>query len=138
MFNLFLPLIYYTLGERINNGIFPYYTLQAQAIMLLAGHGSSPAYNKQPSTAQLQTPFPSPSTGDGFFGNQSISGLASPSVTSHATSRPRGAFSSSNSLTVSKPVATSVSSINQSEPSNVAAQFVMTNLIPAGSFLNFP
>ncbi|XP_062027395.1 protein TIFY 6B isoform X4 [Rosa rugosa] len=110
---------------------------KAQAIMLLAGNGSSPAHSKLPSTAQVQTPFPSPSTGDGFFRNQShiassISGLASPlSVTSHASSRPRGAFSSSNALTVSKPVATSVSSINHSEPSKVAAQSVMTNLIPA-------
>ncbi|KAM5570375.1 protein TIFY 6B [Rosa sericea] len=110
---------------------------KAQAIMFLAGNGSSPAHNKLPSTAQVQTPLPSPSTGDGFFRNQSyiassISGLASPlSVTSHASSRPRGAFSCSNALTVSKPVATSVSSINHSEPSKVAAQSVMTNLIPA-------
>ncbi|PRQ15871.1 putative transcription factor TIFY family [Rosa chinensis] len=110
---------------------------KAQAIMLLAGNGSSPAHSKLPSTAQVQTPFPSPSTGDGFFRNQShiassISGLASPlSVTSHASSCPRGAFSSSNALTVSKPVATSVSSINHSEPLKVAAQSVMTNLIPA-------
>nr|QIZ03061.1 JASMONATE ZIM-domain protein 9 [Fragaria x ananassa] len=120
--------IFYAGAVNVYHDISPE---KAQAIMLLAGHGSSPAYNKQPSTAQLQTPFPSPSTGDGFFGNQSIAGLASPSVTSHATARPGGEFSSSNSLAVSKPVATSVSSINQSEPSNVVAQSVMTNLIPA-------
>ena len=111
--------------------------------MLLAGNGSSLAHNKLPSTAQVQTPFPSPSTGDSLFGNQShitssISGLASPlSVTSHASSCPGGAFSSSNAVTVSKPVATSVS-INHSEPSKVVAQSVVTNLIRAGSFLTFP
>lgn len=107
--------------------------------MVLAGNGSPPAHNKLPSTAQVQTPFPSPSTGDGFFGNQSriaspISGLASPlSVMSHAGSLPGGAFSS-NELAIVKPVATSASPINHSEPSKVVSsvQSVMTTFIPAG------
>lgn len=107
--------------------------------MLLAGNGSPPAHNKLPSTAQVQTPFPSPS-GDGFLGNQSriassISGLASPlSVMSHASSRPGGAFSSSNELAIVKPVSTSASPINHSEPSKVVSsvQSVMTTFIPAG------
>ncbi|XP_050377479.1 protein TIFY 6B isoform X2 [Argentina anserina] len=99
---------------------------KAHAIMSLAGNGSSPALNKLPSTAQVQTPFTSPSIGDGLFGNQShiassISGVASPlSVTSHASSCPGGAFSSSNAITVSKP-----------EHSKVASQSVMSNLIRA-------
>lgn len=101
--------------------------------MVLAGNGSPPAHNKLPSTAQVQTPFPSPSTGDGFFGNQSriassISGLASPlSVMSHASSRPGGAFCSSNELAIVKPVATSAS------PKVVSSvQSVVTTFIPAG------
>lgn len=108
--------------------------------MVLAGNGSPPAHNKLPSTAQVQTPFPSPSRGDGFFGNQSriassISGLASPlSVMSHASSRPGGAFSSSNELAIVKAVATSASPISHSEPSKVVSsvQSVMTTFIPAG------
>ncbi|XP_043813851.1 protein TIFY 6B isoform X2 [Manihot esculenta] len=84
---------------------------KAQAIMLLAGNGSSITQNKAVSSAQVQAPIRSPSAGDGFIVNRIYAsapclGLPSPiSVTS----------SSANDLATGKPVGALVSANNHIE-----------------------
>ncbi|KAM2076762.1 hypothetical protein ACFX1T_039460 [Malus domestica] len=80
---------------------------KAQAIMLLAGNGSSPTH---------------------------FSALPSPlSETSYASSNSGGAFNSTNEIAIVKPVGTSASPVDRSEPSTVVSSVgsPVTNLIPA-------
>ncbi|CAN6584804.1 unnamed protein product [Malus baccata var. baccata] len=125
--------IFYAGSVNVYNDISPE---KAQAIMLLAGDGSSPTHCKSPSVAQVHAPIPGPSLGgDGFFRNQShikcsVSALPSPLfATSHGSSHVGGTFNSTNELAIVKPA----SPIDRSEPSPVVSSVgsAMTNLIPA-------
>ncbi|EEF31585.1 conserved hypothetical protein [Ricinus communis] len=84
---------------------------KAQAMMLLAGHGSSVTQNKMFSTAQVQAPITRASAGDGYIENKvhttsPCSGLPSPiSVTS----------SSPNELAAVRSVGALASGSNQTE-----------------------
>ncbi|XP_038688402.1 protein TIFY 6B-like isoform X2 [Tripterygium wilfordii] len=77
---------------------------KAQAIMLLAGNGSSTGHGKSPPSAQLQAPIPRPCTSDVYVGNKSLaaspsSSLPSPiSVISRVNSQPGGGSHSINDL----------------------------------------
>ncbi|KAF2309116.1 hypothetical protein GH714_000611 [Hevea brasiliensis] len=85
---------------------------KAQAIMLLAGNGSSVTQNKTVSPAQVQTPIRRPSAGDDLVGNKihsasPCSGLPSPiSISS----------SSNNELATVKSMRDLASRNNQTEP----------------------
>lgn len=106
-----------------------YVSIQAQAIMLLAGNGSSPTHNKPAPMAQVQAPLPRPAVSEGFVKNwshitSSCSGIPSlPNVlsgTSH--SGPQcGGRSSSHELAIVKPVGASASHSNHSEPPKVVS-----------------
>ncbi|KAF2317540.1 hypothetical protein GH714_024183 [Hevea brasiliensis] len=105
--------------------------LKAQAIMLLARHGSSVTQNKAVSPIQVQTPISRPSAGDGFVGNKihtasPCSGLPSPI---YVTS------SSTNELTTVKSAGASASANNQIETSNTVSSVAPGSaiLIPAGA-----
>ncbi|KAM1238787.1 hypothetical protein TB2_039431 [Malus domestica] len=129
--------IFYAGSVNVYNDISPE---KAQAIMLLAGNGSSPTHCKATSVTQVHAPIPRPSLGgDGFFRNQShitssVSALPSPlSETSYASSNSGGAFNSTNEVAIVKPVGTSASPVDRSEPSTVVSSVgsPVTNLIPA-------
>nr|QHW08426.1 jasmonate zim-domain protein [Eriobotrya japonica] len=129
--------IFYAGSVNVYNDISPE---KAQAIMLLAGKGSSPSHCKATSVTQVHAPIPRPSLGgDDFFRNQSritssVSALPSPlSATSYASSNSGGAFNSTNEIAIVKPVGTLASPVDRSEPSTVVSSVgsPMTNLIPA-------
>jgi jasmonate ZIM domain-containing protein len=120
----------------IFNFIYDSLSIQAQAIMLLAGNGgSSGTQNKPISTpqAQAQAPIPGPPVGDIFVGNKinttaPSSGMPSPiSVTS----------SSTNDLAIVKPVVTLAPSVKHIEPTKPASSVGPTSatLVPAGMTL---
>ncbi|XP_038679649.1 protein TIFY 6B-like isoform X2 [Tripterygium wilfordii] len=77
---------------------------KAQAIMLLAGNGSSTSHGKSPPSAQLQMPVPRPCTSDVYVGNKSLtaspcSSLPSPNpVISHVNSQHGGGSNSINDV----------------------------------------
>lgn len=104
--------------------------IQAQAIMLLAGNGSSVPPNATLPIAQVHRPIPRPCTADGYtrnknFPTSSCSGLPSPiSISS----------SSTNELTIGRPVGASVSSCSQAEATAVVSPLVHVSgtLGPAG------
>ncbi|XP_048445785.1 protein TIFY 6B isoform X3 [Pyrus x bretschneideri] len=129
--------IFYAGSVNVYNDISPE---KAQAIMLLAGNGSSPTHCKATSVTQVHAPIPRPSLGgDGCFRNQSyitssVSALPSPlSATSYVSSNSGGAFNSTNEIAIVKPVGTSASPVDRSEPSTEVSSVgsPMTNLIPA-------
>lgn len=97
------------------------YTLQAQAIMLLAGHGSSVTQDKTVSPAQVQAPIQGPSA---YVGNKThtCSGLPSPiAVTS----------TSNNELATVKLMGPLASTNNSTEPPKTVGSSSAT-LIPTG------
>ncbi|KAJ4848133.1 hypothetical protein Tsubulata_034832 [Turnera subulata] len=100
---------------------------KAQAIMYLAGNGTSTTQNKQPpTTTQVQAPISRPPVADAYARNKTVtttpgSGLASPiSVSS----------SSTGDLTTVKPVVPLASSANKTEPSKP-----VTSVAPAPATL---
>ncbi|PON60714.1 Jasmonate-zim domain protein [Trema orientale] len=111
---------------------------KAQAIMLLAGNGSTPSHNKPASMAQVGPSAPRPSTADGFIRNLShipssfTSIPGSISVTVRSDTRCGGG-SSTNGLAVVKTVGASASSSNHSEPPKVVSTVgsATTTVIPA-------
>ncbi|XWS37559.1 hypothetical protein CRYUN_Cryun19dG0053900 [Craigia yunnanensis] len=111
--------------------------IQAQAIMLLAGNGSSAAESKTASMTQVQTPSPLPCTADAFVGNNCrtmspLSGLPSHlSVTSHVSLQPAGGSSGTNELTAATGIGALAS--NQLEPPKLVNSVgsAATALIPA-------
>ncbi|XP_028805467.1 protein TIFY 6B-like isoform X1 [Neltuma alba] len=93
---------------------------KAQAIMLLAGHGSTPNQNKSVSTAPVQTPNYKTSKDDGFIVSQSYhSPLPSPIPMSfHVSSQPVGGPPSTNEPAIVRPVSSSAApSCNLESPS---------------------
>ncbi|XP_021291998.1 protein TIFY 6B isoform X2 [Herrania umbratica] len=111
---------------------------KAQAIMLLAGNGSSAAQSKSTPMTQAQAPMPRPCTADGFVGNNSstmspCSGFPGPiSVTSYVSLQPGGGSSGTNDLTAATRVGAITSSSNQPEPPKVVNSVgSATSLIPA-------
>ncbi|XWS50852.1 hypothetical protein CRYUN_Cryun12cG0125200 [Craigia yunnanensis] len=111
----------------------------AQAIMLLAGNGSSAAQSKTTLMTQAQTPIPQPCTADAFVGNNCftmspLSGLPSHlSVTSHVSLQPGGGSSGTNELTTTTRIGALASTRNQPEPSKLVNSVgsTATTLIPA-------
>lgn len=132
---------------------FRCFSIQAQAIMLLAGNGSSATQNKPlptalPTsipTAQVPTSIHRPSIGDGYVRNNShttspCSGLSSPiSVTSHVVSQSAVGPSCSNDLAKVKPAGALASSNTQKEPSKAIGSVgaPAPSLIPAGILLSY-
>ncbi|WRX17753.1 Tify domain - like 5 [Theobroma cacao] len=118
---------------------------KAQAIMLLAGNGSSAAQSKSTPMTQAQAPMPRPCAADGFVGNNSstmspCSGFPGPiSVTSHVSLQPGEGSSGTNDLTAATRVVVITSSNNQPEPPKVVNSVgsAATSLIPAGFKLFF-
>ncbi|KAJ4713562.1 Protein TIFY 6B [Melia azedarach] len=100
---------------------------KAQAIMLLAGNGSTANQNKPvPPTTQGQASVPRPSGGEGFVRNNShtspCSRLQSPiSVTSHVGSRSAGLPSCTNEIAMVKPISVIPPSNNQLEPAKAGS-----------------
>ncbi|KAJ0047706.1 hypothetical protein Pint_16902 [Pistacia integerrima] len=94
---------------------------KAQAIMLLAGNGSSLTNNKTLPAAQMQTSILGPSVGDGYIGKNSH--ITSPcpglpgtiSMTSHVASESGGGPSYTKEITMVKPISV-LASNNQPEP----------------------
>ncbi|XP_054777796.1 protein TIFY 6B-like isoform X1 [Prosopis cineraria] len=82
---------------------------KAQAIMLLAGNGSTPNHTKPVSTAPVQTPNSKPAQDDRFIVSQSYhSALPSPiPMTFHASPQPGGGSPSTNEPAIVRPVASS-------------------------------
>uniref|UniRef100_A0A803P7P6 Protein TIFY n=1 Tax=Cannabis sativa TaxID=3483 RepID=A0A803P7P6_CANSA len=116
---------------------------KAQAIMLLAGNGSSLSQSKPP-TAMAQgeaSSTPRPSTADGFIRNwshipSSFTGIpGSISVTMHPDTQGCGGANNTNGLSMVKPMGASTSSSNRSEPPKVVSSVgpATTNAIPASS-----
>jgi jasmonate ZIM domain-containing protein len=119
---------------------------KAQAIMLLAGNGSSPTQNKPVSMPQVQlvqAPVPGPATPDGFI--RSWSHITSPcssvpslpsvfSGTSHSGSHCGGRSNSNHELAVVKPVGVSTSPNGHSEPPKVVSSVgtATTTVVPSG------
>ncbi|KAE8712489.1 Jasmonate-zim-domain protein 3, putative isoform 2 [Hibiscus syriacus] len=95
---------------------------KAQAIMLLAGDGSSTAQSKTASMTQAQTHVSRPCTADSFFRNSSrtVSPYLGPpshlSVTSNVSLNPGGRTSSTNNLTAAQRTGMLASTSNQPEP----------------------
>ncbi|KAK8599601.1 hypothetical protein V6N13_077516 [Hibiscus sabdariffa] len=95
---------------------------KAQAIMLLAGDGSSAAQSKTAPMTQARTHISRPRTADAFFGNSSstVSPFSGPpshlSVTSHVSLRPGGRSSSTSDLTAAPRIGVLASTSNQPEP----------------------
>ncbi|XWS48232.1 hypothetical protein CRYUN_Cryun13aG0056700 [Craigia yunnanensis] len=112
---------------------------KAQAIMLLAGNGSSAAQNKMAPMTQAQTPVPRSCSADAFVGNNCctmspLSGLPSHlSVTSHFSLQPGGGSSGTNDLTATTRIGALASTSNQPEPpkSVNSVESSWTTLIPA-------
>ncbi|EOY21399.1 Jasmonate-zim-domain protein 3, putative isoform 5, partial [Theobroma cacao] len=112
---------------------------KAQAIMLLAGNGSSAAQSKSTPVTQAQAPMPRPCAADGFVGNNSstmspCSGFPGPiSVTSHVSLQPGEGSSGTNDLTAVTRVVAITSSNNQPERPRVVNSVgsAATSLIPA-------
>ncbi|XP_062118052.1 protein TIFY 6B isoform X2 [Humulus lupulus] len=112
---------------------------KAQAIMLLAGNGSSLPHTKPASMAQGEASTPRPSAADGFIRNWSHipSSFASIPGSISVTMRPDtqgcgGAANSTNGLTIAKPIGASASSSNHAEPPKVVSSVgpATTNAIP--------
>ncbi|GMJ06635.1 JASMONATE-INSENSITIVE 3, jasmonate-zim-domain protein 3 [Hibiscus trionum] len=111
---------------------------KAQAIMLLAGDGSSAAQSKTVPMTQARTHISRPCTADVFFGNSSgtVSPFSAPpshlSVTSHVSLQPGGRSSSSNDLTAATRIGVLASTSNQPEPpkSVNSVGSAVTNRIP--------
>ncbi|XVF53765.1 hypothetical protein PTKIN_Ptkin05aG0125000 [Pterospermum kingtungense] len=113
---------------------------KAQAIMLLAGNGSSAAQSKTAPMTQAQTPIPQACTADAFVGNNCrtmspLSGLPSHlSSTSHVSLQPGAGSCGINKLTASTQIGGALaSSSNQSEPPKLlnSAGSSATTLVPA-------
>ncbi|XVF09427.1 hypothetical protein REPUB_Repub07fG0092000 [Reevesia pubescens] len=112
---------------------------KAQAIMLLAGNGSSAAQSKMGPMTQAQTPIQQPCTADAFVGNNcstmsSLSGLPSPlSVITHVSLQPGGGSSGTNELTSGTWIGALSSTSNQPEPPKLVNSVgsAATTLIPA-------
>ncbi|KAE8676146.1 hypothetical protein F3Y22_tig00111621pilonHSYRG00077 [Hibiscus syriacus] len=112
---------------------------KAQAIMLLAGNGSSAAQTKTALRTQAQTSVSRPSTSDAFVGNNrcTMAPLSSLpchiSVTSHVSLQPDGGSSGSNELTAATRIGAVASASNQLEPPKFVNSVgsAMTTLIPA-------
>ncbi|XP_048330168.2 protein TIFY 6B isoform X2 [Ziziphus jujuba] len=113
---------------------------KAQAIMLLAGNGSSPTHSKPVPMAQVQAPLPRPATSESFVKSwshttSSCSGIPSlPNVlsgTSHGGPQC-GGRSNSHELTMVKPVVASTSHSNHSEPPKVVSSVgsATTTVVP--------
>ncbi|KAL4633021.1 hypothetical protein ACB092_04G091100 [Castanea dentata] len=99
---------------------------KAQAIMLLAGNGSSPAHNLTQSTAQEQALIPWPSPSDSITTQSHTTtlflGLPSPLfLTSQAGSQSGVVASSTNELVTGKPRGSSSFPTKHSEPPKVAS-----------------
>ncbi|KAE8709655.1 Jasmonate-zim-domain protein 3, putative isoform 2 [Hibiscus syriacus] len=95
---------------------------KAQAIMLLAGNGSSAAQSKTAPMTQALTHVSRPCTADAFSGNSSrtVSPFSGPpshlSVTSHVNLNPGGRSSSTNDLTAAPRAGVLASTSNQPQP----------------------
>ncbi|GMY24017.1 protein TIFY 6B-like isoform X1 [Fagus crenata] len=111
---------------------------KAQAIMLMAGNGSSPAHNLTQSIAQEQALIPRPSPSEGLIKTQShtttlFPGLPTPlSLTAKAGSQSGVGASSTNELVTGKPRGSSSFPTKHSEPPQVVspAGCAATTLIP--------
>lgn len=117
----------------------PYFSAQAQAIMLLAGNGSSPAHNITQSTAQEQALIPRPSPSDSITTQSHTTtlfpGLPSPLfLTSQAGSQSGVVTSSTNELVTGKPRGSSSFPTKHSEPPKVVspAGCATKNIIQTG------
>ncbi|XP_022725975.1 protein TIFY 6B isoform X2 [Durio zibethinus] len=112
---------------------------KAQAIMLLAGNGSSAVHSKTVPVTQPQTSIPRPCSADALAGNNGctvapFSGLPSHlSVSSHVVLQPGGGSSGTNEVTATTQIGASASTSNQPEPPKLAssAGSAWTTLIPA-------
>ncbi|XP_044477461.1 protein TIFY 6B isoform X2 [Mangifera indica] len=115
---------------------------KAQAIVLLAGNGSSLTDNKTLPAAQVQTCVLGPSVGDGYKGENSHITLPCPglpgtiSMTSHVSSESGGGPSYTKEITVVKPISV-LSSKNQLEPAkssgsvgSAATSLIQTVAVP--------
>ncbi|XP_031265196.1 protein TIFY 6B isoform X2 [Pistacia vera] len=115
---------------------------KAQAIMLLAGNGSSLTNNKTLPAAQMQTSILGPSVGDGYIGKNSH--ITSPcpglpgtiSMTSHVASESGGGPSYTKEITMVKPISV-LASNNQPEPAkaissvgSAASSLIQTVAVP--------
>ncbi|XP_062159495.1 protein TIFY 6B isoform X2 [Alnus glutinosa] len=119
--------IFYAGSVNVYNDVTPE---RAQAIMLLAGQGSSSTHSHTLSTAQVPSPC------NGLIKNQShtimlLPGLLNP-LTSQACSQSGVGTSSTNELATVKPTRASPFSTNTSEPPKVVnlAESAATTLIP--------
>lgn len=142
----FITLFISFAGVQIGDSFsyFICFYIQAQAIMLLAGNGSTANQNKPvPPTTQGQASVPRPSGGEGFVRNNlhtsPCSRLQSPiSVTSHVGSRPAGLPSCTNEIAMVKPISVIPPSNNQLEPAKAGSSAGSASpLVPAGNSLPF-
>ncbi|OMO69884.1 Tify [Corchorus olitorius] len=112
---------------------------KAQAIMLLAGNGSSAAQTKAAPVAQAQAAIRQPCTTDGIVGNNgytmsTCSGLPGHvSITSRVCLQPGGGSSGTNELTAATRIGTLTTSSSQPELPKVVNSVgsAATTLVPA-------
>ncbi|CAL0323923.1 unnamed protein product [Lupinus luteus] len=106
---------------------------KAQSIMLLAGNGIKPIQNRTVFTPKLQPQISTPSNDDCIIVGQSYTSLL-PSplpMTSHAGSNPGGGSSSSNELTILRPVRPSTTISNHLQSPKVVGSvgFAATKMV---------
>ncbi|KAF8389962.1 hypothetical protein HHK36_024482 [Tetracentron sinense] len=116
-------------------------SLHAQAIMFMAGNGSSTNANMTHPRARVQAPTPRQLAGDGVHGNQShaaspCSGLSSPmSVTSHAGNQSGSGSSSTDEMIAAKTIGAlaAPSSSSQLEPPKIVSLlgYAAATLVPS-------
>ncbi|OIW16050.1 hypothetical protein TanjilG_04585 [Lupinus angustifolius] len=106
---------------------------KAQSIMLLAGNSIKPIQNRTVSTPKLQPEISTPSNDDCIIvGKSYTSILPSPlPVTSRAGSQPGGGSSSSNELTILRPVGPSATLSNHLQSAKVVGSvgFAATKMV---------
>ncbi|XVE85459.1 hypothetical protein DITRI_Ditri17bG0092600 [Diplodiscus trichospermus] len=113
---------------------------KAQAIMFLAGNGSSVASNVAHPKAQVQTPISKPVQVDSVPANllintQLSSGISSPlSLSSHAGAQSRSGSTSTDELMVCKTVGNPITTISKVEPPklvNTIGSVAATGMMPS-------
>ncbi|XAR63666.1 hypothetical protein NMG60_11023690 [Bertholletia excelsa] len=110
---------------------------KAQAIMLLAGNGSSTTSNMAQPRAQIQVPAPKHAAGDGILVNQPAntppnSGLSSPiSVSSHPVGHSGGGSTNNDEVMAVKPPGVLSTPVSKLDPPKTVTSIATTAMIPS-------
>ncbi|XP_041014647.1 protein TIFY 6B-like isoform X2 [Juglans microcarpa x Juglans regia] len=128
--------IFYAGAVHVYDDITPE---KAQAMMFLAGNGSSITFNTAHPKAQVQAPSSKLAVGDGVPLNQPkntqpCSGLSSPlSVSSHTGAQSLSGSTSNDELMEAKTTGVSITPVSKVEPqkANVVGSVTVTSMLPS-------